>query len=63
MKLDVTDEGLKILLDDACNELNNAQHIGNDEGKIAHATMSIACSNLIIAEMMIRKEDERNCKV
>ena len=58
----ITDEGLKILLDDACNELNNAQHMGSDEGKIAHATMSIAYSNLIIAEMMIRKEDERNCK-
>ena len=58
----MTDEDIEKWINNSRDELINAEYSGSDENKIAHATVSIAISNLVIASMMVREENRRNCK-
>jgi hypothetical protein len=58
----ITDEGIDKLLKDAHFAYSDAEKTTSGQERMAYATMSIACSNLIIAEMLIRHDNNRNCR-
>jgi hypothetical protein len=59
----ITDEGIDKLLKDSYFAYIDAAKTTSGRERMEYATISLAATNLIIAELMIRHENDRNCRM